>query len=44
MTVLTRRQSVDLKRFLSEKDPDAFIIVSEAAEVVGKGFKSWQSM
>lgn len=44
MTVLTRRQTVEVKRFLAEKDPEAFIIVSEAAEVVGKGFKSWQGM
>lgn len=44
MTVLTRRQSVDIKRFLAENDPEAFIIVGEAGEVVGEGFKSWKGM
>jgi uncharacterized membrane-anchored protein YitT (DUF2179 family) len=42
MCLLTRRQSVDLKRFLSEHQPKAFMVVSDAAEVVGRGFKSWQ--
>ncbi|MDR1482716.1 MAG: YitT family protein [Synergistaceae bacterium] len=42
MCVLTRRQAVDLKRFLSENQPAAFMIVTDATEVVGKGFKSWQ--
>jgi uncharacterized membrane-anchored protein YitT (DUF2179 family) len=41
MCLLTRRQSVDLKRFIGENQPSAFMVVSEASEVVGKGFKSW---
>jgi len=43
MCVLTRRQSVELKRFLAENQPRAFMVVSEAQEVVGKGFKSWMT-
>lgn len=42
MCLLTRRQSVDLKRFLAENQPKAFMVVSEASEVVGKGFKTWR--
>ncbi|MDR3354901.1 MAG: YitT family protein [Synergistaceae bacterium] len=42
MCVLTRRQAVDLKRFLSEKHPGTFMIVTDASEVLGKGFKSWR--
>ena len=42
MCLLTRRQSVDLKRFLSEHQPKAFMVVSDAAEVVGRGFKAWR--
>lgn len=42
MCLLTRRQSVDLKRFLAENQPRAFMVVSEASEVVGKGFKPWR--
>ena len=41
MCLLTRRQSVDLKHFLAENQPKAFMVVSEASEVVGRGFKSW---
>jgi uncharacterized membrane-anchored protein YitT (DUF2179 family) len=41
MCLLSRRQSVDLKRFIGENQPSAFMVVSEASEVVGKGFKSW---
>lgn len=42
MCLLTRRQSVDLKRFLAENQPRAFMVVSEASEVLGKGFKTWR--
>jgi uncharacterized membrane-anchored protein YitT (DUF2179 family) len=42
MCLLTRRQSVDLKRHLAESQPRAFMVVSEASEVVGKGFKPWR--
>ena len=42
MCLLTRRQSVDLKHFLAENQPRAFMVVSEASEVVGRGFKSWR--
>ena len=41
MCLLTRRQTVDLKHFLAENQPKAFMVVSEASEVVGRGFKSW---
>jgi uncharacterized membrane-anchored protein YitT (DUF2179 family) len=42
MCILTRRQSVELKRFLAAEQPKAFMVVSDAREVVGKGFKSWR--
>lgn len=41
MCILTRRQVVELKRFLSEHQPKAFMVVSDATEVVGRGFKPW---
>jgi uncharacterized membrane-anchored protein YitT (DUF2179 family) len=41
MCLLTRRQSVDLKRFIAENQPSTFMVVSDAREVVGRGFKSW---
>ena len=44
MTLLDPRQVIPLKRFLAENDPKAFMSVSDASEVVGKGFKSWKSL
>jgi uncharacterized membrane-anchored protein YitT (DUF2179 family) len=42
--LLTPRQTMDLKRFLSSRDPEAFMVVSDASEVVGRGFKKWTSL
>lgn len=40
MCLLTRRQAVDLRRFLaSQKDTDDFMVIADASEVVGRGFK-----
>ena len=44
MCLLSRRQVVDLKRFLGENDPRAFMVVSEASEVLGRGFKDWKNV
>lgn len=37
-TVLDRRQFIQLKRFMKIEDPNSFITVNEAQEVLGKGF------
>ena len=37
-TVVPQRQLAQLKRFLEEVDPDAFVTVLEANEVIGRGF------
>jgi uncharacterized membrane-anchored protein YitT (DUF2179 family) len=37
-TVLNRRQFIQLKQFMKSEDPNAFITVNEAQEVLGKGF------
>jgi len=44
ITLLEPRQAISLKRFLAENDPNAFMSMTDAAEVVGKGFKSWKSL
>lgn len=44
ITLLEPRQVVYLKRFLKEKDENAFVSIVDAAEVLGKGFKSWRSL
>jgi uncharacterized membrane-anchored protein YitT (DUF2179 family) len=42
MCVLTKRQSVDLKRHLAQTQPRAFMVLADASEVLGRGFKSWR--
>ncbi len=44
LCVLTPRQTMDLKRYLSVNDPKAFMIVSDASEVLGRGFKNWKAL
>ncbi len=39
VVILTRRQSMDLRRFIYQVDPAAFVIMSDVTEVVGEGFK-----
>ena len=43
-TLLSPGQVVQLKRFLKEHDEHAFVSICDAAEVLGKGFKSWRSL
>jgi uncharacterized membrane-anchored protein YitT (DUF2179 family) len=35
---------VELKRHLARTDPRAFVILSDASEVVGRGFKRWKAI
>ena len=42
ITLLAPRQENALKIFLKEHDPKAFMRVSIAAEVLGKGFQKWE--
>ncbi len=39
-TVLSRREFAILKSYISEIDPNAFITISDANEILGEGFKS----
>ncbi|MDM8312183.1 MULTISPECIES: YitT family protein [Clostridium] len=38
--VVNRKQFIDIRKFIREIDPEAFITVIEAHEVLGKGFNS----
>jgi uncharacterized membrane-anchored protein YitT (DUF2179 family) len=40
LTVIHRRQLTDLKAFIREVDPKAFVIINDTYDVLGKGFKS----
>lgn len=44
ITFLEPKEVVQLKRYLAVNDPGAFMSVSDAAEVLGKGFKSWKNL
>lgn len=39
-TVVNRREVTDLVHYIFEIDPDAFISIQDAHEIIGKGFKS----
>ncbi len=43
ISLLSNRQAFALKQFLKQNDPTAFMRLSEAAEVLGTGFRSWRS-
>ena len=42
ITLLAPRQEIQLKLFLKEHDPNAFLRLSVASEVLGKGFQKWE--
>lgn len=42
MCLLTPRQTMVLKRYLAKNQPRSFMVVSEASEVLGNGFKHWK--
>ncbi len=39
-TVMKRAQAVQLRRFIRCTEPDAFILISNTSEIIGKGFHS----
>lgn len=44
ISLLEPRHVVQLKKFLQEKDPHAFVSICDATEVLGRGFKNWKSL
>jgi len=43
ITVIHRKQLAELKAFIKKTDPEAFVIVNNTYEVLGKGFKAHQA-
>ena len=41
-TVLNTKQFIELKKYVKEIDPEAFVTVNESTEVLGKGFANLQ--
>lgn len=40
LTALNRAQAVQLRNFIKKEDPNAFILISNTSEIIGKGFHS----
>lgn len=40
LTALNRVQAVKLRNFIKRQDPEAFILISNTSEIIGKGFHS----
>ena len=41
--VVSKKEIVQVKEIVREVDPDAFVIVSDAREVLGEGFQEQKS-
>ncbi len=39
VTVMNRMQAIQLRRFLNDNYPEAFIIIPNSSEIIGKGFR-----
>jgi uncharacterized membrane-anchored protein YitT (DUF2179 family) len=40
LTVMNRGQAVQLRRFIKEIEPDAFILITNTSEIIGRGFRA----
>ncbi|MGN6712959.1 Uncharacterized membrane-anchored protein YitT, contains DUF161 and DUF2179 domains [Anaerocolumna jejuensis DSM 15929] len=39
-TVMNRSQAVQLRRFIKETEPEAFILITNTSEIIGRGFRA----
>lgn len=44
MSLMTPRQTMVLKRYLASNFPRSFMVITDASEVLGNGFKRWKSI
>ncbi len=40
LTVIHKKQLISLRNFIKQVDPDAFVVINDTYDVLGKGFKS----
>ena len=40
MTVMTRRQAIQLRSYIKANQPSAFIMITNTSEIIGKGFRA----
>ncbi len=41
LTVMTRSQAVQLRNFVRQEEPGAFIMITNSSEIIGKGFRGY---
>lgn len=39
LAVMSRAQAVQLRKFIKESDPDAFLLITNTSEIIGRGFR-----
>ena len=39
LTVMSRAQAVQLRTFIRETDPEAFLLITNTSEIIGRGFR-----
>ncbi len=39
LTVMNRSQAIHLRKFIRSSDPDAFILITNTSEIIGRGFR-----
>ena len=40
LTVMNRSQGVNLRKFIKQTDPEAFLVITNTSEIIGRGFRS----
>jgi len=40
LTVMNRSQAIHLRKFIKEVDPNAFILITNTSEIIGRGFRA----
>lgn len=40
LTVMNRSQAVSLRKFIKETEPEAFLLITNTSEIIGRGFRS----
>lgn len=41
LTVMNRTQAVNLRNYIKQIDPDAFLLITNTSEIIGKGFRGY---
>ena len=40
LTVMTRAQAIHLLRFIKKIEPEAFVMITNTSEIIGRGFRT----